>query len=182
MSAKRNYPSNFRAADFAVDWSTNLGIAKIDLGLAQLSLCSFDLRCEGALGREGRINIGLRAIASRQQGLGALERQLGISMLRLQLLHRRMAGLNLRLIRGLLEAVKQVTLVDLGTLHKELLLEECGDPGDERDPPDRLDAADELVALGYLLVLGAHHANRRRATGRRLSLGPGRKQTGGKGH
>ena len=102
-------------------------------------------------------------------------------VLRLQLLHRCLISLNLRLKRGLLEAVKQIALFDLGALDEELLLEERADPGNERHPSHRLDPADELVSLGHLLALGAHHPDRRWPTGRWLSVGPGRKQAGEKG-
>jgi hypothetical protein len=103
-----------------------------------------------------------------------------IVVLRLQLLHSRLVRLNLRLKRGLLKAVKQIAIFDLGALDEEPLLEERADPGNER-PSHRLDPADELVSLGYLLALGAHHPDRRWPMGRWLSVGPGRKRGGEKG-
>jgi hypothetical protein len=148
--------------------------------LAQLSQCSGDLRRKGAFRSKRCIDVGLLAGRCLQQGLRAPKRQLGIAMLRLQLLHRCLVSLNLRLKWGLLKAVKQIALFDLRALHKELLLEERADPGNERHPPDSLDTADELVHLGHLLTLGAHHPDRRRPAGRRLNVGPSRKQPGDK--
>jgi hypothetical protein len=74
----------------------------LDLGLAQLSLCSGDLRRQGAFRSKRGIDVRLLAGTSRQQGLRAPKRQLGIVMLRLQLLHRCLVSLNLRLKWGLL--------------------------------------------------------------------------------
>ena len=150
-------------------------------GKLVLSLCSGDLRRKGTFRSKRCIDAGLLACGCLQQGLRAPKRQLGIAMLRLQLLYRCLGGLNLRLKWGLLEAIKQIALYDLRALHKELLLEERADPGNERHPPDSLDTADELVHLGHLLTLGAHHPDRRRPMGRRLSVGPNRKQAGDKG-
>ena len=149
--------------------------------MAQLSLCSSDLRRKSAF--RGKRGIDGRLVAGRclQQGLRAPKRQLGIVMLRLQLLHRCLVSLNLRLKWGLLEAVKQIALFDLGALDEELLLEERADPGNERHPSHRLDPADELVGLRHLLALGVHHPDRWRPTGGRLSLGPGREQAAKKG-
>ena len=75
--------------------------------------------------------------------------------MRLQLLHDRLVGVDLRLKRGLFEEVEEIALLDLGSLNEEPLFEEGGDPGNERHPPHRLDAADEFVGLNYLLALGA---------------------------
>ena len=101
-----------------------------------------------------------------QQVLRALERQLGIGVLRLQLRHIRLVSLDLRLKRRLLEAVEEIALLDLGALDEEPLFEKRADPGNERHPTHRLDAADELVGLGDLLALGAHHPDRRRPVAR----------------
>src|SRR6185369_17831128 len=120
--------------------------------------------------------IDVRMLTGRclQQVLRTFERLLGITVLRLQLIHSRLVGLDLSLKGRLLEKVEEIALLDLRALHKEPLFKKGGDPGDERYPPHRLDAADELVALSDLLTLGAHDADRRRPARRRLSLGPGR--------
>ena len=101
----------------------------------------------------------------------ALERQLGVAVLRFELGDVGLVVLHLRLKRRLLEEVKKITLLDLGALDKEPLFEKRADPGDQRHPAYRLDAADKLVGFGDLLALGAHHPDRRRPGGRRL--GPG---------
>ena len=82
-----------------------------------------------------------------QQILRALERQLGIAVLRFELRDIRLVGVDLRLKRRLLEEVEEIALLDLGALDKQPLFEKGGDPGDQRHPPDRLDAADKLVGL-----------------------------------
>src|SRR4029453_2208647 len=101
----------------------------------------------------------------------ALERQLGIAVLRFELRDIGLVVLYLRLKRRLLELVEEIAVFDLGALDKEPLFEKGGDPRDQRHPPDRLNATDKLVGLGDLLPLGAHHTDRRRPAWRRLRLG-----------
>ncbi len=108
---------------------------------------------------------------SLQQILRALERQLGIAVLRFELRDIGLVVLHLGLKWRLLEEVKEIALFDLGALDKLPLFEKGCDPRDERHPPDRLNATDKLIGLGDLLPLGAHDPDRRRPAGRWLRPG-----------
>ena len=121
---------------------------------------------------KGLVDILLLAGGRFQKVLGALELPLSIGVLRLELLHVGLIGVDLRLKRRLFELVEKIALLDLGTFDEGPLFEIGADPSDERHPSHRLDAADELVGLRDLLALGAHHSDRRRPGGCRL--GPGR--------
>ena len=109
-----------------------------------------------------RIDIRLLAGDGLQQILRALERQLGVAVLRLELRDIGLIEVDLRLKRRLLELVEEIVLLDLGALDKQPLFEKGGDPRNQRHPADGLDAPDELVGLRDLLPLGAHHPDRRR--------------------
>ena len=100
-----------------------------------------------------------------QQVLRALERQLGIAVLRFELRDVGLVVVDLRLKRRLLELVEQIALLDFGALDKKPLFEKGGDPRHQRHPPDRLNAPDELVGLRDLLPLGTHDPDRRRPPG-----------------
>jgi Aldehyde dehydrogenase family len=148
-------------ANLSVNKGANFGVAEIDFCRLQLRFCSGNLRRQGALGGERRIEIRLRSGRPRKQIPGALQRLLGIEVLSLQLVHRRLAGIDQGLKGGLLQLVKQIALVDLSPLDKQPLFEKASDPGDQYNPADRLDPADELIALGNLLALRADHADGR---------------------
>ena len=115
------------------------------------------------------------------QILRALEGQLGVAVLRVELRDIRLVVINLGLKRRLFEEVKQVALFDLGAFDKGPLFEKRGDPGDQRHPADRLDAPDELVGLGDLLALGADHPDRRWPARHGLSFCRNRKRCEEKG-
>src|SRR5439155_15237523 len=133
------------------DRRADFGIAETDLGDLQLRLGGLALGRKGALRGEGAIDRRLLAGGGLQQVLRALERQLGVAVLRLELLHIGLVGIDLSLERGLLEEVQEVVLLYLRALHKEPLLEKSADPRNQRHPADCLNAADELVGFGDLL-------------------------------
>ncbi len=137
-------------------------------------MAACDLRRQRTFGGEGAVDVRLLAGDGLQQILRALERQLGIAVLRFELRDIGLVVLDLRLKRRLLELVEKIALFDLGALDKQPLFEKRADPGYQRDPPDRLDAPDELVGLCDLLALGAHDADRWRPARRGLSVGPDR--------
>jgi hypothetical protein len=97
-------------------------------------------------------------------------------VLSLQLVYRRLAGIDQGLKGRPLQLIKEIALVDLSPLDKQPLFEKARDPGDEHNPADRLDPANELIALGNLLALRAHHADGRGAAWSGLCRDVPRKQ------
>ena len=100
-------------------------------------------------------------------------------MLRFELGHARLGGIDLRLEWRLLELVEQVALGDLRALDEQSFFEKGADARDKVHPAHGLNSADKLVGLGNLLSFGANDPNRRWRAGGHLCLSRPRNQAGG---
>lgn len=137
----------------------DLGVVEIDLRRLELSLGQTELgRCaalfrpcvvDGLLSAGGFVNQLLRP---PKLDVGVLEHGLGLFDQRLLAIEGRLKG---RPLKG----VDEIALLDVGTFHEELLVQEASDARHDIDTVDRLDPAVEFVALCHWLVFDGGHAD-----------------------
>ena len=164
---------DLRLPDLAVDRGLDGRVVEVDLRGAEVGLCGEELPREVALVGLGGVDVGLLARRGVEQGLGALQVDVRVGELRLDLLHRAALGVDIGLEGRLLEPVERVPRLHLAAFREVDMLQIGRDAGHEVDGVDGLDATDEVLGLGDGLQPHLGDADRgRRARAR--GLGPPR--------
>jgi hypothetical protein len=156
-------------ADLAIDRRRNRRIAQVDLGEFQTGLGSQQLALEIALGGFGRIDRRLLAGRRVEQRLGALQHNIGIHRLRLNLVDRPLLSLHIGLEGQLFEAVEHIARLDLLALLKDDLIEKGRHAGHDVVALRRLDAPDESIGHDDRCFLCFDDADSRWRSSGRLS-------------